>query len=89
LKPRAFGNIKEIGTKNPLSFAIIRVFFAGGDHEVIYKVADKTGKYYCLVPNGKYYTKIEIKNPDESYSLVHTSEPIEVKNGYINKKFEV
>jgi len=89
LKPRAFGNVRQKETKNPLSFAIIRVFFAGSDHEVIHKVADKTGKYYCLVPNGTYYTKIENKNPDESYTLIHTSEPIEVKSGHINKKFEV
>jgi hypothetical protein len=89
LKPRAFGNINEKESKNPLSFAILRVFFAGTEHEIIHKVADKTGKYYCLIPNGKYYTKIENKNLDESYSLVHTSEPIEVKNGYISEKFEV
>lgn len=89
LKPRAFGHINNRETENPLSFAVIRVFFAGGEHEVIHKVADKTGKYYCLIPNGTYYTKIENKNSDESYSLVHTSDPIEVKNGYLNKKFKV
>jgi uncharacterized protein YegL len=89
LKPRAFGYIKEKNTNNPLSFAVIRVFFTGSEHEVIHKVTDMTGKYYCLVPNGKYYTKIENKNLDQSYNLVHTSESIEVKKGYINKKFEV
>lgn len=89
LKPRAFGNIKEKGTEYPLPFAVVRVFFSGSDHEVIHKVADNTGKYYCLVPNGTYYTKIENKNPDESYSLVHTSDPIDVKRGYINRKFRV
>lgn len=89
LKPRAFGNIHEKTTEYPLPFAVLRVFFPGSDHEVIHKVADKTGRYYCLVPNGIYYTKIESKNPDESYSLVHTSEPIDVKRGYINKKFKV
>jgi hypothetical protein len=89
LKPRAFGHIKERETKNPLSFAIVRVFYDGTDNEIIHKVADQTGKYYCLVPNGIYYTKIESKNDDESYSLAHTSEQIEVKNGYINKVFEI
>ncbi len=89
LKPRAYGHIKEKETKNPLSFAILRVFFEGTEHEIIRKVTDKTGKYYCLIPNGKYYTKIENKNLDETYSLVHTSESIEVKNGYINEKFEI
>ncbi len=89
LKPRAFGYVKQLLTKNPLSFAVVRIFFAGGENEVIHKITDKTGKYYCLIPNGKYYVKIENKNVDESYSLVHTSEPIEIKNGYLNKKFEV
>lgn len=89
LKPRAFGYIRQKETQNPLSFAILRIFFAGNGNEVIHKVADKTGRYYCLIPNGTYYAKIENKNPDESYSLVNTSNPIEVKNGYINKKFEV
>ena len=89
LKPRAYGYINQKDTDNPLSFAIMRVFFVGSDNEVIHKVTDRTGKYYCLVPNGKYYTKIENKNADQSYTLVHTSEPIEVKNGYISKKFDV
>ncbi len=89
LKPRAYGYINSKETNNPLSFAIMRVFYAGSDNEVIHKVTDKTGKYYCLVPNGKYYTKIESKNNDQSYTLVHTSEPIEVKNGYIGEKFEI
>ena len=89
MKPRAYGYINNKATKNPLSFAIMRVFYAGSENEVIHKVTDKTGKYYCLVPNGKYYTKIENKNDDQSYSLVHVSEPIEVKNGYISEKFEI
>ena len=89
LKPRALGHITDRLTKNPLSFAILRIFFAGSENEVMHKVADKTGRYYCLIPNGTYYAKIENKNPDESYSLVHTSDPIVVKKGHINEKFEV
>jgi len=89
LKPRAYGHIKEKSSRNPLSFAVVRIFFEGNDHEVIHKVADKTGKYYCLIPNGTYYARIDNKNMDESYSTVHVSEPIEVKKGYINKKFEI
>jgi hypothetical protein len=86
LKPRAFGHIEEKETKNPLPFSILRVFFTGTEHEIIHKVADKTGKYYCLVPNGSYYTKIESKNLDETYTLAHISEPIEVKSTRFNKK---
>jgi hypothetical protein len=89
LKPRAYGYIQQKETKDILSFAILRVFFVDSSNEIIHKVADKTGKYYCIIGNGKYYVKIEKKNADESYTLVHTSEPIEVKNGYLNKRFEV
>ncbi len=89
LKPRPFGNVKRSTTDDPLSFAIIRVFFAGSEREIIHKVTDKTGKYYCLIPNGSYYVKIENKNDDESYSLVYTSEVIDVDKGFINKKFRV
>lgn len=89
LKPRAYGHIKRQKTQNPLSFAILRIFFEGSGNEVIHKVTDKTGKYYCLIPNGKYYATIENKNEDQTYTLVHTSESIEVKDGFLNKKFEV
>jgi Mg-chelatase subunit ChlD len=89
LKPRAIGYLKYKLNNNPLSFAIMRVFFAGSEQEVIHKVSDMSGRYYCLIPNGNYFVKIENKNPDESYSLVHVSEPIEVKKGHISKNFEV
>ena len=67
----------------------MRVFHLNSDVEVIHKVADKTGKYYCLLPTGKYYAKIENKNIDESYTLVYTSTPIDVKRGYLSKIFEI
>lgn len=89
LKPRAIGYIRHKLNQNPLSFAIMRVFFAGSEQEVIHKISDMSGRYYCLIPNGNYFVKIENKNPDESYSLVHVSEPIEVKKGHISKNFEV
>lgn len=89
LKPRPYGYVRQRDSLNPLSFAIIRVLFAGSENEVIHKVADKTGKYYCLVPNGRYYVKIEKKNSDESYTPIYTSEPIEVKDGFINQAFIV
>lgn len=89
LKPRAYGHVSSKETKLPLPFSIIRIFFDGNDNEVLHKVTDKTGKYYCLIPNGTYYAKIENKNLDESYSYAYTSEVINVDKGYINKKFEI
>ncbi len=89
LKPRPFGRLTYRETGAPLPFAILHVFSVGTDHEVAKKVSDRNGKYYCLIPNGAYYVKIEIKNTDGSYSSVYTSSPFEVKNGFIRKKFEI
>ncbi len=89
LKPKPNGFILEKITGNPYSFAIIRVFSVVTNQEVIHKIADRMGKYYCLIPNATYYVKIEKKNMDETYTLVYTSAPIEVKNGYLNTRFEI
>lgn len=88
LKPKIFGQITN--TEGfPLSYAIIRIFRKENSSEIIHKVANELGKYYCLVPNGNYYAKIEKKNFDESYSTVYTSESIEVTKGYIHNKFKI
>lgn len=89
LKPRPFGYLSYKKNGIPLSYAIIRVFSVGIDHEIVKKISNKTGKYYCLIPNGNYYIKVENKNIDESYSHIYTSDAIEVKSGYINKKFKI
>lgn len=86
IKPKLYGQVKhENGT--PLSFSVLRFFRVGSESEIIHKVADQYGKYYCLIPNGSYYSKIEAKMNDESYKPVYVSEPIEVKRGYIDSKF--
>ena len=89
LKPRPFGRLTYRETGAPLPFAILHVFSVGTDHEVAKKVSDRNGKYYCLIPNGAYYVKIESKNIDGTYSPVYTSSPFEVENGFIRKKFEI
>ncbi len=86
LRQKAFGSLTD-SNNNPLSFAIIRIISPDLNIEITSKVADKIGRYYCLVPKGKYYVKIEKKNDDESYSLVHTSPVFEAADGIINKSF--
>ena len=88
-RANSYGHIKYKENDVPLSFSVVRVYLLNSENEIIHKVADKTGKYYCLLPNGKYYSKIENKNADGSYSLVYTSEPLEVKKGYLNKIFKI
>ena len=90
LKPRTYGYITDKTTGMPLSFAIVRVMMPGSNIEVSSKSADKYGKYYCLVPPGKYYVTIEKKNEDGSYALVCTSPTIDVsKKGIIKKTFKI
>jgi len=90
VRPKKFGSIIEKATGMPLSFAIIKVLMLGSDIEVAHRVADKYGRYYCLVPKEKYYVKIKKKNTDGSYSLVYTSPVIDVsKNGIIKERFTV
>jgi len=90
VKPKTYGYIKDKLTGNPLSFAIVRVFIPGINKEIAAKAADKYGKYYCLVPPGKYYVKVEKKNPDGSYATVHVSETIDVsRKGIIRQGFNV
>jgi hypothetical protein len=90
LKPKAFGYVEDQLTGDPLSFALIKIIMPTTNTEIAHRVADKYGRYYCLVPKGKYYVKIEKKNADASYTLVHTSAIIDAsKNGIIKKKFLV
>ena len=90
LKPRPFGYIIDKATGLPLSFSIIRIFYPDNNRELGFKVADKYGRYYCLVPKGQYYIKIEKKNDDGSYSSVYTSGIIDAsKKGIIKEKFKI
>jgi hypothetical protein len=90
VKPKAYGRIAVGLTGDPLSFAVLRVVTPGTNVEVAHKVADKYGRYYCLVPKGEYYVKIEKKNEDGSYSLIYTSPIINAsKKGIIKNNFRV
>ncbi len=86
LRQKALGSLIE-KNGNPLSFAIIRIFDAELKVEITHKVANKIGRYYCLVNKGKYYIKIEKKNDDENYTEIFTSPVFEANEGIINKSF--
>ena len=89
LKPKSYGYLVESVTGNPLSYAIVRIMSAELDTEIAHKIADATGRYFCLIPNGKYYVKVEKKKQDESSEHVFTSKVIDVKKGIINEEFKV
>jgi hypothetical protein len=88
LKQKALGALTD-KKGNPLSFALVHVFDADLKVEIVSKVADKIGRYYCLVNKGKYYVKVEKKNDDESYTEIFTSPIIDASNGIINRDFTI
>lgn len=89
VRPKLFGSVREKTTGYPLSFAIVRIFSPIFDQEVAHRVCDKLGRYYCLVPNGEYYIKIDKKLPNESYETVFGSDHFDIKNGIINREFKI
>jgi hypothetical protein len=89
IKVRSYGSIIEYNTGYPLAFSIIRIFKKDSTDEIFHRVADRYGHYYCLLPNGEYYVSIEKKNADESYEKVFTSEVFSIKNGILNRNFEI
>jgi len=89
IKPAVFGFVMEKLSNFPLSFAIIRVFLPNIDKEVIARPADQYGRYYILVPKGKYYIKVEKRKDDGTYEPAYYSNIIDAKDGVINKKIKV
>lgn len=89
LKSRTLGYIIDKGTRAPLSFALMKIV-TPENVQVSSKVADQYGRYYCLVPRGKYHVIIDKRNEDGTYSSVYLSPIIDAsRNGIIKKKFEV
>ncbi len=89
VKQKAHGSVVEKSTGLPLAFAIVRVFSIDLNRELFSRVTDKFGRYYCLVPKGKYTISIEKKNADESYTPVYTSPTIDAEKGVISEVVSV
>ncbi len=83
-KTKKAGTLLEKSNGLPLSFALINIFMEGQESPIAKKVADKFGRYYILVPKGRYHIKIDKKNDDESYTEVFSSPVMDVKNGVVN-----
>lgn len=89
LRPRPQGSVIDKVTKSPIQFAIVRVYSMATKHEMLHKITNNLGKYYCLIPNGTYFVTIEKKKSDGSYEKVYTSNSIDVKDGYLKTDFEL
>ncbi|MDD5146707.1 MAG: carboxypeptidase-like regulatory domain-containing protein [Candidatus Pacebacteria bacterium] len=89
LRPKFTGRITDIITGEPFSFAILRVVLPLQNKEMFSRACDRLGRYYCLVPPGDYYIKIDKKNFDGSYSQIYTSHKLNAKKGIIDQHFRV
>jgi len=89
IKLKDKGTLLDKTTHLPISFAIVRIFSKATNLEMVHKVSDKYGKFYCIIPNGTYYLKIDKKLDDGSYQNIHTSDPMTVTKGIIRGRFVV
>ena len=77
------------GTGKPVPFAIIRITQASTGVEVMHRVADSIGRYYCLLPNGQYLVRIDQKLADQSYKKIVEGVAVTVSKGYMSERFVV
>ncbi len=76
-------------TGKPIPFALIKVWLSGLNTVVKKSVSDETGRFFFLVPPGKYYMTVEEKQMDGSYKEVLRTEERELKGGVIKEDFLV
>lgn len=73
--------VKNAVTNEPMSFAIVKIFYADLDQEVKRVVSDMVGRFYLLVRPGTYYLTIDHKQPDGTYARIYKSPITELKRG--------
>lgn len=89
LRSRPFGTVVSKETGKPISFAIIRVSQTSTGVEIMHRVTDAIGRYYCLLPNGNYTIRVDQKLPDGKYGKIAEEIPVVVSKGYLSEKFSI
>ena len=87
LRSRPFGSIISKDTNKPVAFAIIRISQAATGVEIMHRVTDAIGRYYCLLPNGNYNVRIDQKLADGTYKTIAERISVVVTKGYLSEKF--
>jgi chitodextrinase len=72
-----------------LPFSIIKVWMAGLNTIVKKTVSDEMGRYYFLVPPGRYYVTVEEKRMDGSYREVLRTGVFDLKKGVLREDLVV
>lgn len=81
--------VLDATTREPISFAIVRVFLAGMDKPTRSVVADQLGRFYLLVSPGEYYITIEEKQSDGSYQSIYRSPMMNLKKGVLTENIMI
>ncbi len=84
---RPYGYIKDGLSGEPIPFAVIRISNAATGVEVMHRITDMQGRYYCLLPNGDYKVRVDRKLPDGTYQTIASDLPATVSKGFLAKKF--
>jgi hypothetical protein len=80
--------VKE-STKEPMPFAIVRLFLPDLNQQIKYAVADKFGKFFLLVRPGVYYYTVEEKQTDGTYLKVFQSKPVNLPKGVLTANITI
>lgn len=86
--PVSLGVITD-ATGKPVASAVIRVWSAHLGTQIAQRVTNNKGQYYLLLTNGDYYVTVDVKNASGGYDRLFTSETMKVKQGLINKSFQI
>jgi hypothetical protein len=89
LKSRPYGSVVEKETRKPVPFAIIRISHIETGVEIMHRITDALGRYYCLLPNGSYYVRIDEKLSDGTYKMIAEKVIVAVTKGYLSVAIEV
>lgn len=89
LRPKTSTVLDKEGAPQP--FVLVEVVNATIDQLITKKVASAYGRFFALVPNGKYYLKISKKSTDPAggYTPVYTTDPFTVTEGFIHRRIVV
>jgi hypothetical protein len=89
IRPKYFGWVLDKVTGFPMGYAIVHIYSDDLQRELMKKVCDSSGRYYALVPPGRYYLVVEKLNTDNSHTIVYNSEIFDNKTGVINRILKV
>ena len=89
LKGRPYGSIVSSETGSPIAFAIIRISQVSTGVEIMHRITDSIGRYYCLLPNGTYNVRVDQKLTDGTYEKIAEKISVTVTKGYLSNKIMV